>query len=79
MARRDRKHTGAAGHTVETITIPADVQAAIDALPGKKPHWEPWKDEVVRKYYKTKGLVALCEILHTTHQTLKRRARELGL
>jgi len=79
MARRNRQHSGTAGKTVETIVIPADVQRELDALPDRKARWEPWKDVALRKHYHTKGIRALASILHSTTDTVHRRARELGI
>jgi len=66
--------------TVDSITIPADIVEALEALPrsGPKP-WEPWMDEVIKKYWQSRSQEDVAKIIDMPVKRCRKRARELGL
>jgi hypothetical protein len=79
MGKAHCENRGAKSKGVETITIPADIVAQLEALPRghMRYEFEPWQDEVIRKYVAIKGIPAVAKILGVSASIVRRRWNEL--
>lgn len=66
---------------VKTVEIPADILALIESLPDKKEKnvisWEPWQDEVLRRYWGVKTQEDISKVVGRCTQGCRRRYKEL--
>ena len=68
MAQTHSKNIGTGHSRVETITIPKDIQSALDAIPLKKRrNWLAWEDEALLKYSGERSLQAIARVLGRTY------------
>lgn len=66
--------------TVETVEIPVDIAEALDGLEVSGPNpWEPWMDEVLRRYWDSRRQEDIAEIIGVGVKRCRKRARELEL
>ncbi len=66
------------------VEIPSDILEKLDAMPdrvncGRAIPWQPWEDEVIRKYYGVKSQINLARLFHRSPKAVGDRARELGV
>lgn len=79
MAQTPCRHQGAKSSGVESITIPSEVIKALDEAAKPKCSWEPWQDEVLRKYVGKVSHRKMGRILKKSASMVDRRIEALGL
>ena len=67
----------------ETITLDADLLAELDALPSGPKRWAAEEDEILRRYYATKGPRALAPLFQARYgrslAQIQKRASLIGV
>ena len=60
------------------MTVPQSVIDYMDRTPDKlvKP-WQPWEEEVVRKYAQSKGLAAVARVLKRSYSSIKNKHEQI--
>lgn len=83
MAEENTRSAIHGSQTVETVTIPAEIAEGLDSLPerndSRKMMLEPWVDEAIKKYWRTKRKADIAKMLGISEGVLRRRAEELGV
>ena len=67
----------------ETITLDPRLLAELEAMPNTHTPWTDEMDEILRRFYQSKGASALAPIFKErygkTRNTMQKRASQLGL
>jgi hypothetical protein len=67
----------------ESITIDPDLLAELEAMPNTSSPWTDEMDEVLRRFYRSKGPTQLASIFteryHKSRMSMQKRASMLGL
>lgn len=81
MATGTRRSAGGKSAHIETVTIPAGALAELEQAPDRnyRREFEPWEDEVIRRYINVKSFPTIAKVLKTTTAVIRRRVKELGL
>jgi len=65
------------------IIIPEDIVKKLESLPnaitGRKYCFQPWQDEVLRKYFPNKSVRSIGDVLKLSRHVIERRIKELEI
>jgi hypothetical protein len=63
----------------QTEDIKSRIMKELDDSPDVFIIWKPWEDELLKKYYPSKGCGTLSKVLKKGYSNVRNRAHQLGI
>lgn len=62
----------------QATSYQSKIAQELDAMPDVRPYrWQPWEEDLLRKYYHRKGIDALARVLKKTRSAIITKASKL--